>query len=449
MLWSATTCRNFLRLHSPSVRQIVIKQRLSLGKYFGIGLYVHWTFALLLGFVAYQSWAGGWDDVAFSMLIVLSVFLCVTLHEYGHSLAARRFGIGTVDITLLPIGGVARLERMPREPWKELIVAVAGPAVNVVIASLLLATMLTMLGASVFSQLMVDTATAMLDPETIKPESVPVENMAGEMTGENANSQTWVGQDDRLVADAMTEKDAAAKEAQMFGPIGTLSYIYTLALINVALVVFNMIPAFPMDGGRVLRSILAMALDYGKATFVASRIGLVCAFGMAILWFTGDQQSPVPLLIAMFIAYAGMVEAKQVEVSEAVRGLIASDVMIRNPPVVSMDDPLSLIQLNWQSSSVTAMPVMSLTNNVVGVLKLSDVGAAIEKGLAPSTTAGQMADHNVSVLRDNEALDEALPTLARNERQLPVIDDRGQLVGLLDLDSLRVRAKLNQSGTPS
>ncbi|MGB7348001.1 MAG: site-2 protease family protein [Pirellulaceae bacterium] len=374
----------------------------------------------MLGFVAFQSRAGGYADVAFSLIVVLSVFLCVTLHEYGHALAARRFGIGTVDITLLPIGGVARLERMPREPWKELVVAVAGPAVNVVIAAVLLVVLLAMLGSDIFTELMVDTGSAMVSSESVVDEA------------------------DAVTTPAMAEEAAAAEDAHLFGPIGFLSYVYTLALINVALVVFNMIPAFPMDGGRVLRSILAMTMSYAKATFIASRIGLVCAAGMAVLWFMSDQQSPVPILIAMFIAYAGMAEAKQVEVTEAVRGLIARDVMIQAPPTVSMDTPLSIISANWQSASVTAMPVVSIAGTVVGILKLSAVSEAVQKGVDPATTAGQMADHNVAILRAADKLEDVLPTLGRNERHLPVVDDLGLLVGLLDLDSLRVRAALIQ-----
>ncbi|QDT12953.1 site-2 protease family protein [Planctomycetes bacterium K23_9] len=396
----------------------MLKQRLSLGKYFGIGLYVHWTFGLLLAFVAFQSWEGGLAEVAFSIVIVLSVFLCVTLHEYGHSLAARRFGIGTVDITLLPIGGVARLERMPRVPWKELVVAVAGPAVNVVIASVLLVVLLTMLGSEMFAGLMVDTGAAMVGSESVVAES------------------------EAVTTPAMAEAAAEMEDASLFGPIGILSYVYTLALINVALVIFNMIPAFPMDGGRVLRSVLAMMMSYAKATYIASRIGLVCAAIMAVMWFAGDQQSPVPVLIAMFIAYAGMSEAKQVEVTEAVRGLVARDVMIQNPPSVSMDTPLATISQTWQSSSVAAMPVVSLAGTVVGILRLSTVSSSIQNGVDPATTAGQMADHDATIVRQHDSLEDVLPTLARNERQLAVVDASGQLVGLLDLDSLRIRAAL-------
>ena len=116
----------------------MLERRLKLGRFLGIGVYVHWTFGLLMAYVAYETQSQGLMGIAFGMAQLFAVFFCVTLHEYGHALAARKFGIPTIDITLLPIGGVARLQRMPRIAWQELVVAVAGPAVNVVIASLLL-----------------------------------------------------------------------------------------------------------------------------------------------------------------------------------------------------------------------------------------------------------------------------------------------------------------------
>ena len=117
----------------------MLKQRLKLGRYFGIPLYVHWTLVLIVAWFGYQTvqFGGGGADLLFMVALLGTLYLCVTLHEYGHSLMARRFGVQTVDITLLPIGGVARLERMPRIPRQELLVAVAGPAVNVVIAAVL------------------------------------------------------------------------------------------------------------------------------------------------------------------------------------------------------------------------------------------------------------------------------------------------------------------------
>src|SRR6267154_5256714 len=178
----------------------------------GIQLRIHITFLLLIAWLAFGYYAQGGSAVALSRVIfVLLLFLCVVLHEFGHAFAAKAFGINTPDITLLPIGGVARLERMPEEPVQELIIAVAGPLVNVVIA----------LGLFVAGG-----AQALLNPAAVE---------AG-----------------GLIAQLMT--------------------------INIILVLFNLLPAFPMDGGRVLRALLATRLSYARATQVAANVGQGFAF---------------------------------------------------------------------------------------------------------------------------------------------------------------------------
>src|SRR5688572_23197601 len=127
----------------------MIRGSIKVGRIAGIQLYVHWTFLILLGWVLISYLAAGESlPIAFKgVLLVVAIFVCVLLHELGHALTARRFGIGTEDITMLPIGGVARLERMPREPAQELLVAAAGPAVNVVIAALIWVGLASLRGA--------------------------------------------------------------------------------------------------------------------------------------------------------------------------------------------------------------------------------------------------------------------------------------------------------------
>ncbi len=213
-----------------------------LGTISGIRIRVHWTFLLLPLYVYFSSLFAGSGTIAaaISILFVLAIFGCVLLHELGHALAARQFGIGTRDITLLPIGGVAALERMPKQPWQELWIAVAGPLVNVVIATVL------------FSGL-----------------------------------------------------------ALSFGsPPGIFrSFLVQLAMANIVLVVFNLIPAFPMDGGRVLRSILAMYLDFGTATRVAVKVGKTLAVGFGLFGlFSGNFML---VLLAMFVYFAAHSEQSQ------------------------------------------------------------------------------------------------------------------------------------------
>lgn len=215
----------------------------------GIDVSVHWSFLLLLGWVAFSAFAsGGVVNALFNLQLVIAVFGCVVLHELGHAMAARQFGIATRGITLLPIGGVASLDRMPRRPLQELWIAVAGPLVNVFIAAALVLVIplsqLTPLGLFVVS------------------------------------------------------------------PVTMLQRLFW---INVGLVLFNMLPAFPMDGGRVLRATLALVLPYVDATRIAAGVGKVMA---VLLGIVGLFKSPMLLLVAVFVYLAGSAEARMVEAEQ-------------------------------------------------------------------------------------------------------------------------------------
>lgn len=251
-----------------------------LGKAFGIDLYIHATFWLLPALVLMSGLLGeGIAEAFLSVAVVLALFACVLLHELGHSLAARVFGIGTRDITLYPIGGVARLERMSERPYEELVIALAGPAVNVIIA-ILIATPMFLAGLSL----------------------VP----------------TW----------------------QTF-PIAE-NFLLRLVWLNIGLVVFNMIPAFPMDGGRVFRSILAMFFDRLLATRVAVFLGagiaalFVCAFGWLLL--IGEPVNPMLPFLGVIIFLLGQQELWAVKVAERRRRY--------NQQIFGGDPPFDPAELN-------------------------------------------------------------------------------------------------------
>ena len=209
-----------------------------LGRIFGIETYVHSTFLLLLAYIAFFE--GG----VVNALLVAAVFGCVLLHELGHALTARRFGIETVDITLYPIGGVARLARMPRAPGAEMLVALAGPAVNVVIFGLL---------------------TGLLE----------------------------------VVPAGTSALDALA-----------VSFVARLAQINLMLALFNLIPAFPMDGGRVLRALLSSRLGRVRATFAAATLGRALALVAGLYFLT--HEAFLQVFLAAFIYMAAQQELAQV-----------------------------------------------------------------------------------------------------------------------------------------
>ena len=223
-----------------------------LGEFRGIAVYMHATFLILIAFVVVSHWSAGHsllktlEGVGF----ILALFACVVLHEFGHALMAARYGIKTRDITLLPIGGLARLERMPEEPLQELWVALAGPAVNVVIA------------AALFVWLKFTASFAPLEQLTVTS-----------------------------------------------GP-----FLDRLMVVNVVLVIFNMLPAFPMDGGRVLRALLATRMEYTVATQIAASTGQAMAllFGLA-----GFFLNPFLLFIALFVWIGAAQEASMVTMKAA------------------------------------------------------------------------------------------------------------------------------------
>ncbi len=239
-----------------------------LGTAFGIGIYVHWSFPLLLVYAFLNGlFSGGLEFALFMVPLVLAVFACVVLHELGHALMARYFGIGTRDITLYPIGGVARLERMSENPLEEVCIAVAGPAVNVVIATVLLLAVAALWGLGL-----------------VLPNG-----------------------------------------PEFLVHPGLFSILPILVFSNLLLAGFNMIPAFPMDGGRVLRALLAFAVDRLRATEIAVGVGTVFAFGLvmlpllSMLGLTGFAVSPMFILLGGFVFVMGRMELAALRYSEARR----------------------------------------------------------------------------------------------------------------------------------
>lgn len=340
-----------------------------IGTFAGIDVFMHATFLLIIGWVGFSYWqqTGSLAGTLNGILFTLVLFGCVVLHEFGHALTARRYGIKTRDITLYPIGGIARLERMPDKPIQEFWVAVAGPAVNVVIAVVL------------FGWLII---------------------------------------------------------SGTFAPLSSLglaggSFIERLMLLNVTLVLFNLIPAFPMDGGRVLRSLLALRLEYMRATQIAATIGQ----GMALLFgIVGLFTNPFLVFIAFFVWIGAAQEASMVQMKTALSGIPVRRAMLTDFQALSPHDLLSHAVRQILTSSQTDFPVVE-ANAVVGVLTRSDILAAVSRQGQDVPVA--------SVMRrefQNADADEMLePAFVRLQtcgcHTMPVIY-HGQLVGLLTSDSI-------------
>src|SRR5436853_5010011 len=328
----------------------------------GIQLRIHITFLLLIAWLAFGYYAQGGSAVAASRVIfVLLLFLCVVLHEFGHAFAAKAFGINTPDITVLPIGGVARLERMPEEPVQELIIAVAGPAVNVIIAICL--------------YLVIGTRGLL-------------------------NSATVEGGD--LIAQLLT--------------------------INVVLVLFNLLPAFPMDGGRVLRALLATRLSYARATQIAASIGQACAF---IFGFLGLFGNPLLIFIALFVYMGASQEAALAQIKDISRSFPVSTAMVREfrslPQTATLQEAVDALLATSQHD----FPVMDEAGGVAGVLTRHDLIAALRTH-DPQIRVADVMRRDIPTVTTGTRFEEAFRIMQEcNCPMVPVLDGMKRLVGLL------------------
>ena len=347
----------------------------------GIPVYMHWTFLVLLAFIGGQAYLGSGRDpaaAAEAVGLILSVFGCVVLHELGHALMARRFGVSTADITLLPIGGVARLQRMPEHPRQELLIAIAGPAVNVVIAASLIAGM-------------------------------------------------W------LSGQPMIELTRAAGGFM----IDMVHPLTTLAVVNVFLVLFNLIPAFPMDGGRVLRALLAMRMPYARATRAAATVGQSLAIGFALYGLFGSG-NPILLLIALFVWIGAEGEARQAEERVGLRGVRVRDAMLTDYQALDAGETLGRAVALLLAGSQHDFPVLDARDGTapVGVLTRT----ALMKGLSESGRDGPVARYMQPGLGTIEADAPLVPALARLRGGegpcLQVLEPDGRPVGLLTLENI-------------
>lgn len=363
--------RNYVRHRSRATRLIVMAMSLKLGRILGIDVYIHATFWLLLAFVGFSDYSRTHDvmGAVAGMVFILALFVCVVLHEYGHALTARRYGIQTRDITVLPIGGLARLERMPSDPRQELVVALAGPAVNVIIA-LLLGIYLAATGGFVQS----------------------------------------------------------AESAVVSG-----GFVQRLFSVNIMLVVFNLLPAFPMDGGRVLRAVLAMRMPYNRATQIAANIGQTMAFLFAIVGFmTG---AITLLLIAFFVWTGAAQEANATQARTAFAGVPVASAMITEFHAVSPHDTLGLMTQMILHSAQQDFPVLDGQGELVGLLTRADFLKGLTEFGENATVARAMRTEFQTV-DAGQMLEPVLSRLSEGDCHTAPVVRQGRLAGLLTMDNV-------------
>jgi Zn-dependent protease len=282
-----------------------------IGTAFGIGVYVHWSFLLLPALVLLQNWDSGLTAAAFFVGLLLAVFACVVLHEFGHALAARGFGIRTRDITLYPIGGVARLERMSEKPSEEVLIALAGPAVNVVLVGLLL------LGWF---------AGAVVAPGLFVPHGMDLSPGV---------------------------------------------FLLFLIIANVFLAGFNLLPAFPTDGGRVFRALLSMKLGHLRATRIAAGVGAVMALLMGVVGLVVFH-SPVLPVVALFLFVAGQQELRAAEWqhqqrwAEPIPEVLPAQPVFRGPAPVFPDLRPTVKVYTWDEKAGVWIPEKRILPDPLG-----------------------------------------------------------------------------------
>lgn len=349
-----------------------------IGRIAGVDVYVHATFVLLLAWVALSHAMQGQSafEAASGVALVMSVFAIVVLHELGHALVARRFGIRTRDITLLPIGGVARMERMPDDPKQELLVAIAGPAVNVALAVLLFCAVTLVSGPFGLHDL-------------------------------------------RIIG----------------GPLLT-----KLMWINVGLAVFNMIPALPMDGGRVLRALLAMRMPRVRATDRAAGIArsLAIALGFVGLFF-----NPMLILIALFVWIGAHQEAAAEHVRSSLDGLTVRDAMITRFRTLSPTETVAHSLEQALGGFQHDFPVVE-DGRVVGVLTRVDILNAIASN-ATGQSVGDRMQRGVPVAEDTEVLAAAMQRVDFSAGPAVPVVHGGSLTGILTLERIGEIVLLRES----
>lgn len=340
---------------------------LTIGRIAGTDIRLHFTFLLFLAWIGIADYLqGGMPAAVDSVVFILLVFLCVTLHEFGHIAMARRFGIKTPQVILSPIGGIASLERMPERPSQELLVAIAGPLVNVVIALLLMA-----------------------------------------VFGIGMNRIAGIEFDSATLADR-------------------------LLIVNVVLVLFNMVPAFPMDGGRVLRALLAMNMGAPKATALAARIGQ----GFAFLFFLlGLLYNPILMFVGIFIYLAAASEEQSAAFTGFASRLKVKDAMEPSPILLSAGEPLSKAVDALLSSPQKEFPVLDAGGQVVGLLDRDAMIIGLrDQGAATAVGTAMRPSHPLRL--DQPLVDAFTRMRTGGGRAEVVLDATGQVAGILTQENI-------------
>lgn len=348
----------------------------------GINVFVHWTFLILLGWIIISGMRQGQNlsQSLMSVWFILALFGCVLLHELGHALTALRYGIPTKSITLLPIGGVANIEKMPEQPIQELWVALAGPAVNVVIAAVLALYFWLTGGFPAFT-----------------------ENTLAQISADN--------------------------------------FLFSLLWVNIVLVLFNLIPAFPMDGGRVLRALLSMRYDRAVATSIAAKIGQFLAI---IFVFFGFFYNPFLIFIGLFIFLGAGAESNFESTRSALANYKVRDVLMHHFTAFhafeTLDKAIATL-LDGQEKEF----LVEQDNEIIGIITRDEIIRGLrEQG--QEAAIGRIANKQFFTLTPDMPLQDAYEKMTQNNSPICPVIENGQLIGVLNMENITEVVMLANAG---
>ncbi len=354
----------------------------SIGRIAGSDVRIHVTFFLLLAWIGiahYQK--GGMDAAIQGIVFILAIFACVLAHEFGHILTAKRYGINTPMVTLLPIGGVASLERMPEKPNQEIIVALAGPLVNLVIAAVLI--------------LFADVS---FDPSTLESVEDP-----------------------------------------------SISFTSRLAAINVFIAVFNLIPAFPMDGGRVFRALLSLKFSRVQSTSIAAKTGQFVAFFFGFLGLIAGN--PLLIFIAIFVYLAATSEEQVTRLQAVAQGHRARDAMISHFETLGPQDKISDAVEALLQTTQLEFPIVDGQGKLMGILTRTEMVRALSNS-GPDTPLDEVMERDIPVCEQDANLQSAIqPLQTRAKPAIGVVDKNGVFSGYITMENL-AELMLVESASP-
>ncbi|MCB0535367.1 MAG: site-2 protease family protein [Saprospiraceae bacterium] len=361
-----------------------MKLSLNLGRIAGIQVFIHWTFLILIAWILFShlGMGHGWQQSLMGVVFILVLFACVLLHELGHALTGKRFNVRTKNIVLLPIGGVANMEKMPEKPVQELWVALAGPAVNLVIAVILFFVLQQTGGM----------------PDIL--------NMDSHMSSSN--------------------------------------FLFNLFLVNILLAAFNLIPAFPMDGGRVLRALLAMKFDRAKATEIAARTGQALAIGFV---FLGIFSNVWLVFIGLFVFLGAGAESSYETMRSVLSKYTVRDVLMKNFTVLQVGEPIEKAVEQLLNGQDKAFLVKD-GEHVSGFITRDEIIRGLT-GLGKTAPLGNIMKRDFPQLSPDMPLDKAHELMtSRSIAFSPVFQD-GDLVGVLDLENITELIMVDKAVTQS